>query len=125
MAENPPKVGSFLKAGEKKDAIHVAVIPVTTNNVFKPGTAVSVYYDIALKQFVVNTTGKKVGVIDPFLNRPTRYGDIVYLFLYPNTVKNLRHDWEHPDLVEPEEPAFEPENPNSNWFGDYEERCPC
>lgn len=36
-----------------------------------------------------------IGIIDPFLTKRARRGERVFLLLYPNTVKGMRHAWSH------------------------------
>ncbi|MFO0822607.1 MAG: hypothetical protein U0792_05710 [Gemmataceae bacterium] len=37
-----------------------------------------------------------VGIVDPFLREAVRPGQRFWLFMYPNTVTTLRHEWTHP-----------------------------
>ena len=63
----------------ERDAVHVAVIPVILEHDSFPG-----------QDF------KGVGVIDPFLRGRIPSGSRVWVLMYPNTVKDIRHTWTHP-----------------------------
>ncbi len=45
------------------------------------------------------TSGKPIGIVDPFLTDPVLPGQCFYMFLYQNMVTSLRHEWEHPDFT--------------------------
>jgi hypothetical protein len=80
------KLGEIITGDEKRDAIHIAVAPVTASVKLYPGERVGV-------------DGKNlphVGIVDPFLNGPVLPGQKFWLFLFPNTVTSLRHEWTHP-----------------------------
>lgn len=69
-----------------RDAIHVAVVPVTAAERLRPGDHVDA---------AGGTEGKPVGIVDPFLTAPVRKGERFWLFLYPGTIRSLRHHWQH------------------------------
>ena len=118
MADNIVRLGELCDGTSKKDAIHIAVIPVTALENLEPGTHVSVTVDGYARK-----SGKTIGVVDPFLKQMVRVGQHFYLCMYPNTVKSLRHEWEHDSF--PETPkAVEREN---TYYDDYdnEGRCAC
>jgi hypothetical protein len=93
------EIGKLLEKSDiRRDAIHIAVIPVTIGYPMEPGT----------KVFYVKSTGevfpnadedqKAIGIIDPYLSKPLEVGDRAYLFLYPDTITSLRHVWKHPEI---------------------------
>ncbi len=87
-----PKIGTILTGAECRDAIHVAIAPVVVAEAAGPGAHVG-----------MTATGEAsvlalplVGIIDPYLKGGVKSGERCYLFLYPNTVTSLRHEWTHP-----------------------------
>jgi hypothetical protein len=100
----------------ERDAIHVAVAPVEVKDYesderwgagagdgLPPGTHVGLTRNRSWGDLPVVTADPEeraelIGVIDPFLTRPVRHGERCWLYLYPNTVTNLRHDWTHPSF---------------------------
>jgi hypothetical protein len=79
--------------GEHRDAVHIAVVPVKAYRTLNPGEHVGVDYF-----GMVNDKLPHMGVIDPFLKGPVRPMQSVWLFIYPGTFQNLRHQWDHPGL---------------------------
>ena len=83
-------IGRLISADEGRDAVHVAIAPITAPCELRPGQH-------------VDSLGRPegpgvvpVGVVDPFLREPGSPGQRCWLFLYPNTVTTLRHEWTHP-----------------------------
>jgi hypothetical protein len=87
------KIGQLLTANEQKDAIHIAVAPVTANEEIMPGDEIG-FIDSAAG--LVGDCDKPIGIADPFLKRAIKKGERFYLFLFPNTVTGMRHEWQHP-----------------------------
>jgi len=89
------KLGSIIKPNEdvERDAIHIAVAPVTAAFKLMPGDHVG---------FVgadrVGITAHPIGIVDPFMRGFVEPNDRFWLFLYPNTITTLRHHWVHPDF---------------------------
>jgi hypothetical protein len=109
-------VGNTLDETAQRDAIHVAIAPVSTREKLHPGDRVGFVEGVT--NFVTIRTENLIGIVDPFLSRPVYPGDRFWLFLYPRTITSLRHDWTHP--------AFEPEqrSPSASeaWLRAFAER---
>jgi len=97
MASNVPKFGRLVfDSNAKRDAVHMAVVPVYAGEDLKPGQKVSVHGRVAYR--ADGDTVQGVGVVDPFLNQVVSQGDRFWLILNQDTITGLRHDWTHPDL---------------------------
>lgn len=85
----------------ERDAIHVAVAPVIAGECLLAGQHVGVSFGYAYSH------ANKIGIVDPILKTPVLQGQRFWLWMYPHTVENLRHDWDHPAFgkrhVEPDE----------------------
>jgi hypothetical protein len=93
--------GRLITGDETRDAVHVAVAPVVAGHTIVPGSHIG---------FVMNdntTVGtlasKHIGIADPFLTSTIKKGDKFWMFLYPNTITSLRHNWTHPDFPDSDE----------------------
>ena len=73
-----------------RDAVHVAIAPTTAACELRPGQHVDQHGRPEGPGAV------PVGIVDPFLREPVAAGQRFWLFLYPNTVTSLRHEWTHP-----------------------------
>jgi hypothetical protein len=90
-----PRLGQLIKDGDRRrDAIHIAVAPVTAAEVLRPGQHVGLVRPGDLE--AVGPCDKPLGIVDPFLPGPVEPGQRFWLFLYPNTITGLRHVWTHP-----------------------------
>jgi len=76
----------------ERDAIHIACAPVVAAEVLLPGEHVGRVPD----GFGVD--GESIGIVDPFLKARVQKGQRFWLFLYPNTITALRHEWTHPEF---------------------------
>lgn len=94
-----------------RDAIHLAVEPVTCDEVVYPSEHIGWLNGKAIK------TGKKVGIVDPFLTAPVPVGTKFWLIIYPRQITSLRHVWEHPEFEYKDvRSAFEK---SQQWLMDY------
>ena len=89
------KLGQLIETETFRDAFHIAVAPVTAGEKLSPGDHIGFLPDGAVGEATAN-----IGIVDPFLKKTVKKGDKFWLFLYPNTVTSLRHNWEHPAFSE-------------------------
>jgi hypothetical protein len=83
-------IGRLIAGDEGRDAVHVAIAPTTAPCELRPGQHVDPRGNPEGPGVV------PVGIVDPFLREPVQPGQRFWLFLYPNTVTSLRHEWTHP-----------------------------
>lgn len=82
---------------EHRDAIHLAVLPVTAGGPLKAGDPIIIQGGIAYYHSIDN-----LGIVDPFLEAPLKKGDRFWFVLKPRLVQSLRHVWEHPAFPDTE-----------------------
>lgn len=85
-------LGTIIGAGEKRDAIHLAVEPVIAAMPLRAGDHVKLVDGRAVHAMPSNG----LGIVDPFLEGPVEPGDRFWLVVYPRQITSLRHVWEHP-----------------------------
>lgn len=84
---------------EHRDAIHLGVEAVVAGDDLRPGQHIG-FMDDGRVSF---RAAKKIGIVDPFLQRPLNEGDRFWLIVYPRQITSLRHVWEHPDFPNSQE----------------------
>lgn len=85
-------LGTIIGPEEKRDAIHLGVVPVIAAEDLLPGQHVG---------FVEGGVGravKTVGIVDPFIEGAIHKGERFWLVVYPRKITSLRHVWTHPDV---------------------------
>lgn len=94
-----PTPGVLIDANQAKDAIHIAIAPVIATEPLKPGQHIG-FVEAGCVQKVGKAGPKAlpIGIVDPFLKEPVSVGDRFWMFIYPNTIQGLRHDWTHPSF---------------------------
>lgn len=95
-SQNDPKLGEPPPADARRDAIHIALAPVTAGATLKPGQRVGL-----IDPQTVGPQEPYVGIIDPYLTKSVKKGETCWLCLFPYTVTSLRHEWEHPAFPAP------------------------
>lgn len=111
MNNTQEMIGKILDSLLEKDAIHIAVAPVIAGMLLHPGQHIG--FDSQSLMRVALGGIKAIGIVDPFLKQTVRIGQTFWMFLYPNTITSLRHNWTHP--------AFEKQELN-NLTSSQEER---
>lgn len=101
MSDNmhAPNIGSMPSADAKRDAIHIAVASIVAAEVLSPGQPVG----------CAGTSADPVGVVDPFLTKDVAVGERFWMFIRPNTITSLRHEWTHPGFAQTSE----------NWLREF------
>ncbi len=102
--------GTVFDTDMPRDAVHVACISGQAQERLQPGQ------HVGYKNGVITTVGDKIGIIDPFIIGPIKFGERCWIFIYPRTVTGLRHAWEHPDIKSKEsdveeDPKWDPSKP--------------
>lgn len=87
-------IGKLLEGGQQRDAIHIAVYPVVASEKLFPGQEVCLID--GTEKVGVRSMPIPHGIIDPFLSGPVYPDQRCWLFLFPNTVTGMRHEWQHP-----------------------------
>lgn len=77
----------------KRDAIHIAVEPVTASQALLPGEHVGRLHD-----GTYGPTEAPLGIVDPFRVGTIPKGGRFWLLVYPRRITSLRHVWDHPDF---------------------------
>lgn len=84
-------LGTRLPAPLKKDAVHLAVFSATVAMAHRSGAPVGIREGKISPMFTPH-----VGISDPFINAKLEPGDIVQVILFPRTISEVRHVWDHP-----------------------------
>jgi hypothetical protein len=96
MMADQAKIGELITEPVGRDAIHIAVAPVVAVDYLEPGQHVGLVTPGNLENVAALSDTKLIGIVDPFLTARVEPGQRFYLFLYPNSITNLRHVWSHP-----------------------------
>lgn len=86
-------LGKLIETPQQRDAIHIAVAPVVAAVRLWPGQDIGF---VAGSTERVESSANPIGIVDPFLKLGVVPEQRFWLWLYPNTVTSLRHEWTHP-----------------------------
>lgn len=90
----------IIDESQKRDAIHLAVIPVVAGEDLWPGQRAQVTDGVAR---FVRAGGQ--GIVDPFLSARVLEGARFWFVIDPRKITSLRHVWSHPDFPDEAGPA--------------------
>ena len=96
-------LGTIIGENEKRDAIHLAVLPVYAGHPMRPGDQVGLVDGVATED-----APKLIGIVDPFLQGRVKKGQRFWLVIYPRKINSLRHVWTHPDVDDAQDAAAAP-----------------
>lgn len=91
-------LGKVIEGEFEKDAIHIALVPVVSNEQLAPGQSVRLFQDS--QKVVESFVSGAIGIVDPFLTGLVYPGQKFWMMLFPNTITSLRHDWTHPAFTD-------------------------
>lgn len=114
MSENKVKLGELITEPQERDAIHVAVAPVVAGEKLAPGQDIGILEDGRGG----GNARKLIGIVDPFLKRLVQPDQEFWMFLYPNTITSLRHDWTHPAFAKVDAPERDT-SASEKWLKDF------
>lgn len=100
-----PKIGAVIDETAQRDAIHIAVAPVVATQILRAGDHVGLVAGTVNEVAGAGPSIPSLGIVDPFLRQYVQVGERFYLFLYPQTITSLRHDWTHPAFYQTPGPA--------------------
>lgn len=95
MSEQPKLGHLIFNDNEQRDAIHVAIAPVTAAERLHPGERINFVRGSTTH---VEASPDAIGVVDPFLARAVEPEQRFFMCLFPGTIASLRHEWTHPRM---------------------------
>jgi len=109
------KLGALIDATAQRDAVHIAVAPVVAAFRLAPGDAIGL--EAGSTDRATDRTAHPIGIVDPFLKADVEPGERFWMFLYPQTITSLRHQWTHPAFIEA--PAVPHMSASEAWLREY------
>lgn len=92
-------IGKKLTDENHRDAIHIAVLPVSCAlGPLSAGQKVKFAYGTKSSVSAAAPEEWGIGIVDPFLSEQVETGERFWLFVRPNSVSGMRHEWTHPEV---------------------------
>lgn len=113
------KPGTLIDAIAQRDAIHVALAPVVAAERLVPSAPIG-FVD-GSTELVTARAKTIIGIVDPFLKDIVEREQRFWMFLFPQSITSLRHDWTHPAF---EAPALSPKDASEQWLREWAEKYP-
>ena len=120
MSNNP--LGKLIHGEAQRDAVHVAILPVTAAERLAPGSEVR-FVKGYIDRVEAVTDGDQMAIVDPFLQQAVEPEQRCYICLYPNTVIGMRHHWSHPGIPDERSSVGQPSESDYEIIRDVAESC--
>jgi len=108
-------LGTIIGPDEKRDAIHLAVLPAVAGTTLRAGEPVEMKDGCAQPG-----DEDSLGIVDPFLTDVVRSGQRFWMVLRPRLVTSLRHVWSHPAFPDETESSSTDNDDTDEDDGDFE-----
>lgn len=115
MSENLG-LGKLIITSQHRDAVHIAVAPVTASERLRPGQQID-FVQVEIDNELVRDSKNGIGIVDPFLKSPVEKGQKFWMWLNPGSITSLRHDWTHPAFKDDAEHCERLES--EEWLKEY------
>lgn len=116
-------LGTVIGPNEKRDAIHLGVIPIKAGCELRRGDHVGIGHDGCA--YAKNC--ESIGIVDPFISVGVSAGEWFWLIIYPRVITSLRHVWTHPKIAD--EPAAKTVSPTMSdseiWLRNFVASADC
>lgn len=115
-------LGTIIDDKQKRDAIHLAVIPAIAGSELTPGDHVLLHEGCAYHGS--RKSANTIGIVDPFLTEQVNKGQQFWLIIYPRVITSLRHVWTHPVIKDelPLEKSPDDVEKSEQWLRRFCER---
>jgi hypothetical protein len=97
MADEHTGLGKLITSDKGRDAVHVAIAPVTATEKLHPGQGI-VLVDGDPNRVKACGPDEWAGIVDPFLTAPVFPDQRFWMWMRPGSITALRHEWTHPAL---------------------------
>lgn len=89
-------LGKLIDTPQQKDAIHIAVAPVVATAMLHPSQEIGFVEQGKTEKVGPVPAGQGIGIVDPFYRSMIQPEQRFWMFLFPQTVTGMRHEWQHP-----------------------------
>jgi hypothetical protein len=93
------ELGKIIDGEHKRDAIHIAIVPVCAHQSLSPGDHIGFVNETKIS---VGLGKNPIGIVDPFLTEKVRKGQWFYMCLYPGTIADF---WKNYAIITDADPT--------------------
>ena len=120
----PLGLGKIITTKQHRDAVHIAVAPVTAGERLHPGETIG--FNDPITSIVLGVPDcDSIGIVDPFLKNAVEKGQQFWMYLYPGSITSLRHEWTHDAFPSPDAPIRGDKAESEKWIRDFIARSDC